>query len=72
MQFGVETRMKRFLLNKQLNKKLIVINILLIIVTIEVFIQTAIFDLVLIGSILIITLAILLIMNLVIYLKTLN
>ncbi len=64
--------MKRFLLNKQLNKKLIVINILLIIVTIEVFIQTAIFDLVLIGSILIITLAILLIMNLVIYLKTLN
>ena len=72
MQFGVETRMKRFLLNKQLNKKLIVINILLIIVTIEVFIQTAIFDLVLIGSILIITLAILLIMNLVIYLKALN
>lgn len=64
--------MKRFLLNKQLNKKLIVINILLIIVTIEVFIQTAIFDLVLIGSILIITLAILLIMNLVIYLKALN
>ena len=52
----------KLFLTKSRISKLIITNILLIFLTVETFIHTALFDLVLIGSILCVTLAILIVM----------
>jgi len=56
-------------MNKKLNRKLIIINILLIIAIVELFIHTGIINLVLVGYFLMLTLAVLIFISLIIYLK---